>query len=188
MNAIAYITTQAEALPALLARRLDGLTEEQLVWRPAPRANHIGFIVWHCLRACDWQLGRVRGVTPDLEVWHITGFRDRTGYDPRGLGSRGIGIGTGYTQAMVDAVPASRQLLEDYAAAVSRAYVDHLATMQDADLDAPLPTPEGAPPQYAFTAIDTAIRQFHQHMGECDYLRGLLGIPDPTAPREPSED
>ncbi|MBX7112048.1 MAG: DinB family protein [Dehalococcoidia bacterium] len=188
MNAIAYITTQAEALPALLARRLDGLTEDQLVWRPAPRANHIAFIVWHCLRACDWQLGRVRGVTPDLEAWHTAGFRDRTGYDPRGLGSRGLGIGTGYTLAMVEAVPADARLLEDYAAAISQAYVAHLATMTDDDLEASLAVSEGAPPQRAYHAIDTAIRQFHQHMGECDYLRGLLGIPDPTAPREPSED
>lgn len=182
MNAIAYITTQFEAIPTAVRQRLAGIADDQLRSRPAPRANHLGFIVWHCLRSADWQLGRLRGVTPDDEVWHAAGFRGRTGYDPRGLGMRGTG--TGYTLAQVDAVPVDAQLLEDYAAAVSQAYLAHLATMTDHDLEAPLPVPEGAPPQHAVNAIDTAIRQFHQHMGECDYLRGLLGIPDPTMPRD----
>lgn len=184
MNAIAYITAQAEAMPAAVARRLDGLADDQLLWRPTPRANHIGFIMWHCLRACDWQLGRVRGVSADDEVWQAAGFRERTGYDPRGLGTRGIGIGTGFTLAMVDAVPVDRALIVDYTEAIAHAYVAHLATMADADLEAPLRTPAGAPPQQAVNAIETALRQFAQHMGECDYLRGLIGIPDPTMPQE----
>ena len=184
MNAIGYLTMQAEGIPAAVRRRIDDLDEDQLVWRPTPRATHIGFIMWHCLRACDWQLGRVRGVTSDDEVWQTDGFRERTGYDPRGLGTRALGIGTGFTLAMVDAVPVTKELLASYADAISRAYVTQLSTMEDADLDTPLPSPAGGAPLQAVNALEVAMRQFYQHMGECDFLRGLIGIPDPTMPQE----
>lgn len=184
MNAIAYLTMQAQAMPAAVRRRVDDLSNEQFIWRRTPRSNHVGFITWHCLRACDMQLGRVRGVTADNEVWQTEGFRERTGYDPRGLGTRGMGIGTGFTLAMVDEVPVTKDLVTGYADAVTQAYLAQLATMQDTDLDAPLPTPAGGAPQQVVNAIEVALRQFYQHMGECDYLRGLIGIPDPTMPQE----
>lgn len=183
MNTIEYLTMQAAALPAAVHRRLDELTDEQFVWRPEARSNHVAFIAWHCLRACDWQLGRVRGVTPDNEVWQEAGFRERTGYDPRGLGTRGIGIGTGFTLEMVDAVPYSKQLVFDYVDAVAEAYKQQLATMQESDLerDTADATPERS--NRAVDSLEVALRQFYQHMGECDFLRGLIGIPDPTMPR-----
>ena len=182
MNAIDYLTLQAQALPAAVGRRVDELTEEQFVWRPTPQSNHVGFISWHCLRACDMQLGRVRRVGPDGEVWQTAGFAQRSGYDPRGLGARGIGIGTGYTLAMVDAVPVSKSLVTNYARAVADAYLAHLATMSDADLDADVLVPEGSRGAQAHQSLEVALRQFYQHMGECDFLRGLMGIPDPTRP------
>lgn len=184
MNAIAYLTIQAQALPAAVRRRVDDLTDEQLTWRPTPRANHVGFITWHCLRACDMQLGRARGVGTDGEVWQTGGFTTRTGYDPRGLGARGIGIGTGYSLAMVDAVPVTKAILTEYADAVADAYFAHFATMSDADLDAPAVVPDGAAPTLVVNSLEVALRQFYQHMGECDYLRGLIGIPDLTMPPE----
>lgn len=130
------------------------------------------------------QLGRVRGVTADEQVWLTAGFHARTGYDPRGLGTRGLGIGTGFSLAMVNAVPVTKALVTDYADAIAAAYVAQLATMRDDDLDAPLSVSTGSPPATAAQAIEVALRQFYQHMGECDYLRGLIGIPDPTMPQE----
>ncbi|MDA1010219.1 MAG: DinB family protein [Chloroflexi bacterium] len=182
MDAIGYISVQAQSLPAAVRRRLDDLTDEQFVWRPEERSNHVAFISWHCLRACDMQLGRVSQVGADGEVWQTGGFRERTGYDPRGLGARGMGIGTGFTRAMVDAVPYSKDLVTSYADAIASAYIAHLATMADADLDAPALVPEGSPATRNVDAIEVALRQFYQHMGECDFLRGLMGIPDPSRP------
>ena len=146
MNTIAYLTVQAQVIPAAVRRRVDDLSGEQFTWRPVPRANHVGFIAWHCLRACDMQLSRVRGVTAADEVWQTAGFHQRTGYDPRGLGTRGLGIGTGFTLAMVDAVPVTRELVASYADALAAAYVAQLATMHDQDLDAPLAAPAGGAP------------------------------------------
>ena len=182
MNAIGYLTLQAEALPAGVRRRLDDLTEEQFLHRPGDLSNHVAFISWHCLRACDMQLARVRGVGPDGEVWQTGGFTERTGYDPRGLGARGMGIGTGFTRAMVDAVPYSKDLVTSYADAIAAAYTTHLATMTDADLDTPALVPEGSPPVRNVDALEVALRQFYQHMGECDFARGMMGIPDPSRP------
>ncbi len=175
---------QAEGLPAGVRRRVADLTDEQLTWRSTPRSNHVGFIIWHCLRACDMQLGRVRGVGVDGEVWQTDGFTASTGYDPRGLGMRGMGIGTGYSLTMVDAVPVTKALVVAYADAIGAAYLAQLGTMRDADLDTAATVPAGAAPASATNAFEVALRQLHQHMGECDYLRGLIGIPDPTMPAE----
>ncbi|MEX2375657.1 MAG: DinB family protein [Dehalococcoidia bacterium] len=184
MDAIGYITMQVEGLPAAVRRRVDDLTDDQFTWRPTPTANHVAFIAWHCLRACDMQLGRVRHAGPDGEVWQVGGFTERTGYDPRGLGMRGMGIGTGYTLQMVDAVPYSKDLITSYAEAVAEAYKEHLATMTDSDLDGASLVPGDAPAARAVDSIEVALRQFSQHMGECDFLRGLIGIPDPTRPAD----
>ena len=172
---------QAQALPTAVRRRVYDLSDEPLIWRRTPRSNHVGFITWHCLRACDMQLGRVRGVGPDGEVWQTDGFTARTGYAPRGLGARGIGIGTGYSLAMVDVVPVTKDLVTAYTDAVAEAYFAHFATMTEADLDAPTLAPPGAAPMLAVNCLEVALRQFYQHMSECDYLRGLIGIPDPRS-------
>ena len=85
---------------------------------------------------------------------------------------------------MVNAVPVTKALVTECAEAIAAAYDTQLATMHDDDLDAPLAVPTGSPPAAAVNAIEVALRQFIQHMGECDYLRGLIAIPDPTMPQE----
>ena len=36
-----------------LLNALDGLTSEELAWRPSPEANSIAFIMWHVTRVED---------------------------------------------------------------------------------------------------------------------------------------
>ena len=60
----------AEAIPSLL----DGLRPDELLWRPDPDANSIGWLVWHLTRVQDDHLA---GVAQTEQVWATGGFADK---------------------------------------------------------------------------------------------------------------
>ncbi len=82
------------------------MTVEELAWQPDPQANSIGVTVWHVARWLDVLGMRIlhTGAAED-ELWHTHGWRERTGYDPRGIGASGLGNVTGYTLEEVAAIP-----------------------------------------------------------------------------------
>ncbi|MBI4498032.1 MAG: DinB family protein [Chloroflexi bacterium] len=162
---------------------MDDLDEGQLRWRPAPQANHVGFLAWHALRIWDLNLGRMRGVSQDEEVWHTAGLRGQTGYDPRGVGTRGLGVGTGFTTTMVDRVPVGKDAISAYLEALHRATVAHLEGLTPADLERTTTNAAGATVT-GVQLVEGILRHTYQHLGEADYVRGLLGIPDPTFPQD----
>ena len=67
-----------------LKRVLDGLTEDELSWRPTLESNTIDWLVWHMDRAEDeWINLRLR----DKEsIWVRDGFVERIGGDDTGSG------------------------------------------------------------------------------------------------------
>jgi hypothetical protein len=170
-------------------RRLNDITPEQIKERPAAGVNPVGFTVWHALRGQDRGFGSVTGKGSDGEVWGSAGFHQRTGYDPRGMGFRGIGIGTGFTRSMVDDVPVTKELLVEYTDALYETVAAYVKGLTPDELLAPRPN---ANPNPANPAPDTTTMQMilgmlnHglQHLGEADVLRSLHGIPDPTTPAE----
>lgn len=54
----------AEELPA----SLDGLTAEQLLWRPGPDANSIGWLAWHIARCEDAQMAPFRSLLDEANA------------------------------------------------------------------------------------------------------------------------
>jgi hypothetical protein len=62
-----------------LVRCLDGLTTDELTWRPNAQCMSIGFIAWHCGRVMDmWIQGRINGVP---QLWE-QGWTDKMGRSP----------------------------------------------------------------------------------------------------------
>ena len=53
---------------------LDGLTPEQVLARPGPDANSIGWLVWHLSRVQDSHLADLVGAE---QVWSSEGFVER---------------------------------------------------------------------------------------------------------------
>ena len=93
--------------PAICGKRSPAYQEEKLRWQPDAEANDIGITLWHCSRWLDVLTVRVLEDRPaEDELWHLRGWRERTGYDPRSIGNRGLGTLTGYTLAEVAAIPA----------------------------------------------------------------------------------
>ncbi len=89
-----------------LRPEIEPLTVEQLTWEPGPQANSIGVTLWHIARGLDFLTVRVvQGQSAEVELWHTNGWREKTGYDPRGLGYGGWGVVTGYTWEQVQDIP-----------------------------------------------------------------------------------
>ena len=53
----------ADSLPQIV----DGLSEDDLSWRPAADANPIGWLVWHLLRVQDDHVADVAGSRPGVD-------------------------------------------------------------------------------------------------------------------------
>jgi len=85
---------------------IEGLEQEELNWGPDSQANSIGITTWHVARWLDVLGTRMlQGKSAEQEQWQSQGWTEKTGYDPRGIGYRGLGAITGYTQEEVAAIP-----------------------------------------------------------------------------------
>lgn len=156
-----------------IREQLAELTEGELQWQPDPGGNSIGETVWHCARWLDvLNVQLLQNQPAEWELWHVDGWRERTGYDPRGIGYRGVGAITGYTRQEVEALPKlSAGELAEYTDRVCVALRDQLLNM-----------PEGAPEQTApglktrataYAWIKDLMQGCFGHLGEIHALRAM---------------
>ncbi len=143
---------------------VDGLTNEELAWRPRAEANPIGFILWHQLRAEDAFVQGMIQQKPQLwvsEKWY------------QKLNLPETDSGYGYTAEQVAAfpVPELEDLLE-YAEAVRARTVEYLKAMTPGKFDEVIQT--------RFLGEATIGKIFALllceitlHIGQIAYLRGL---------------
>lgn len=161
-----------------LSARIALITPEDLAWQPHPDSNSAGVTIWHLTRWLDYAATRAytgRGAAADL--WHTGGFREITGYEPDGIGFRGLGVLTGYTPAEMRAVPfMSGELLDDYL----RRSTDLLITTLG-ELAPRLNVVDGDRPTI-YQAVGSTLQGSFGHVGEIDTLVALrarlLGKPE----------
>jgi uncharacterized damage-inducible protein DinB len=157
----AYEQVQEALRPAV-----EGLTPEQLVWRPGPKANHIAWLAWHLARVQDSHVSEVAG---HEQVWTAEGWYDRFGlpFDPSATGY-------GFTPEEVAAVRvSSADLLLDYAAAVHARTAEFLSGLSDDDLDRVVDR-RWDPPVTLGVRLVSVLSDDLQHVGQAAYVRGLL--------------
>ena len=120
-------------LRAGLERQLALTSDAALHWRPAHEMNSIGDTVWHVARWLDLVTTWLENSSSERQHWIADGWAERTGYDPRGVGTDGIGAISGYTFAEVEAIPALRaDQLRQYVAAVCDDAIPRLRAADDA--------------------------------------------------------
>ena len=92
MNTIQFIADCLAQTHIRLMATCDGLTAEQMAWRPAPTANNIGFILWHLTRNEDARISRTAGRQGDLglrqDLWVTGGWFERFGQPENGARPR----------------------------------------------------------------------------------------------------
>jgi uncharacterized damage-inducible protein DinB len=173
MSLIEFTRDTLEDYRTRLYRALDGLTDDELNWRPNRESNSIAFIMWHTTRVEDrWFQVFAQG-KPDVwsrDVWH----------DKLGLreDERGFGYGVDELAAFPKLAGDDLRGCFEAVRAETAAYLDSL---DESDLDiAPGRSPFGAPGSSNRFAEFTIRRMFRQvigelmqHLGHMAFLRGL---------------
>jgi hypothetical protein len=165
----AFLAAGLADLHRNLVQAVEGLTPEQLHFKPAPTVNHIAFILWHYVRTED---NLVRFVFRRLPtIWMEGGWDKRFGLDSKAQG-------TGWTPQQAEQVrfPSVGAFLE-YARLVFRETEEFVAGVSDADLERTyLVRPLGERPLRFFLG-NTLLTHGYSHLGEIWLLKGIQGLP-----------
>ena len=180
MSDAASLTEWLLEFRRLVHTRSADLDERTLNWRPHPDMNSVGVTLWHFSRW--WDLIAVNYLDRQpmpTQHWWTDGWAARTGYDPAGLGSRGLGVLTGYTPEEARAVPAmSLSDLGAYFDTVIGHAVSALGRVSAERLVALAPgEAEGNPAASSlYLVVRNTIRGSIQHVGEIEALTRLAGL------------
>ena len=143
----------------------NGLTREELAYRPDAESNSLGWLVWHLTRVQD---DHVAGLAGAPQVWVSGGWADRFAL-PFDVADTGYG----HDADAVAAVVVDAQSLLGYFEDVHAATVAYLATLDDAALERVVDT-NWDPPVTVGVRLVSVIADDLQHVGQAAYLRGLV--------------
>ena len=145
-----------------LNRALNGLTQEEMTWAPAPHCNSLAFILWHVTRAEDFWVNDV--IRRGNIIYQTEGWRERLGTPEDG--------GTGYTEEQLRSWPTPKlEDLRGYARAVHKRTLALLDSVTPEELPE-IPRPEH-PKETVGTILAHLITEIALHVGQIDYLRGV---------------
>jgi len=152
-----------------LVRELEGLTPEQMAFRPTPEASSINFLTWHLARVEDNLLHRTIVQPNSPSLWEQERWYER-------FGLKSQDMGTGFTPEQVEALQPDKQTLISYAERVFSAVMTGLDAMTDEDLDR-VPNPERPRNSVGQMIQSLLIGHGYWHLGEVHFLKGLQGMP-----------
>ena len=144
---------------------VNGLTREELAFRPGPESNSIAWLVWHLTRIQD---DHVAGVDDGRQVWVTKGWADRFDLplDP-------ADTGYGHDAATVGLVVAEAPLLLEYFEDVHARTRSFVGSLTEDELDRVVDT-RWDPPVTLQVRLVSVIADDLQHAGQAAYVRGIL--------------
>ena len=164
--AVDLLTDAFGRIHEVVHEAVDGLTTDELAFRPAPRANSIAWLVWHLTRIQD---DHIAGATETEQLWTSEGWADRFG-----LPLPPADHGYGHTAATWSAVQVeSGELLTAYHDAVYEKTLRYAAHLTDADFDRVVDK-AWDPPVTLGVRLVSVISDDLQHAGQAAYIRGFL--------------
>ena len=162
MDAVTFISDCLRQVHYRLLASCEGLTQEQVLWRPFAHANNIGFILWHVTRGEDNLISNLAATQSPLwvsEEWY-TRFNQPVEAPPPGdrMGLQSLPI-------------PDLDVLRGYSEAVHQNTQRFVATLTGDRFDETIdPTrPEGT----VAASIRHLITHKNNHHGQIDYIRGL---------------
>jgi hypothetical protein len=143
---------------------VNGLSVEELTFRPAGESNSICWLVWHLTRIQD---DHVAGLHGGEQVWHA-GWHERFAlpFDPSDTGY-------GHGPDDVANVIADAALLLGYFEAVHEMTLSYLGTLGDADLERVVDR-SWDPPVTMGIRLVSVVADDLQHVGQAAYVRGMV--------------
>lgn len=142
------------------------LTDEQLRYRPAPKAHNIGFILWHLARADDNVVFDLTG----RSVWESGRYAERWGHPERGAG-------TGWDDEKAAALPLPPKAeLLSFVREVFAAVDAARRTIDESRFESGLDSRFLSRHTTVADVIMSELAHDNRHLGELEYLKGLLGL------------
>ena len=156
---------------------VEGLTPEQLAWQPDGHDTSIQFAIWHAYRAEDELLhGLVMGRP---SVFASGGWAERLPVPATGM----TPFGNGMTREQIGGLRLDMAAVLAYAKAVGESVAAYLHELPDpnAAVDVLLPFFAQVDPMIAsMTKAETiaffSIGHVSEHLGEVQFLKGMLGM------------
>jgi hypothetical protein len=144
---------------------VNGLSPEELAYRPDPEANSIAWLVWHLTRIQD---DHVAGLDGGEQVWKAGGWAERFA-----LPLDDADTGYGHGPEDVAAVVADAQLLLGYFEDVHQRTQRFVGALAETDLDRVVDR-DWDPPVTMSVRLVSVIADDLQHAGQAAYVRGML--------------
>jgi hypothetical protein len=144
---------------------VNGLSPEELAFRPDPESNSIAWLVWHLTRIQD---DHVSGLDGAEQIWRARGWAER--FD---LPLDDADTGYGHGPEDVAAVVADAQMLLGYFEDVHQRTQLYVASLAEADLDRVVDR-DWDPPVTVGVRLVSVIADDLQHAGQAAYVRGIL--------------
>ena len=153
-------------------RSVEGLSAEELSWRPTPGSMSIGFILWHYSRVLDLWPSRIDGVP---QLWE-QGWAGKLGHATADPKENGFGFSPEQLEAF--RVPPESVLLGYCQASYSNLKEWLEGQREDAIEKADVTIRAGTAINLA-TLFQQLVWELNQHGGQISYLRGMQrGIED----------
>jgi hypothetical protein len=144
---------------------VNGLSLDELAFRPDSESNSIAWLVWHLTRIQD---DRVAGLEAGEQVWTAQGWAERFGLplDP-------LDTGYGHDPATVAAVIADARSLLGYFEDVHEKTLGFVRSLSEVDL-ARVVDRTWDPPETVSTRLVGVMVDDLQHVGQAAYVRGII--------------
>jgi len=167
-----------------LRRAVEDVPADLFGKRPGPHLNPISFIYFHVLRHWDWDMNVLcRDQTLETDLWHRLGFSDLMDYEPLGIGIAGRGVGVGFDDDEVDAVPARPDIFDRYHRLLEEEASEYLRAITSADLNEEINHAQARINPYSRESrMRNVILHNAEHYGDILFVKGMLGMPGPTYP------
>ena len=146
-----------------LTRALDGLTQGEAAWSPAPESNSIAFILWHVTRVEDFFVIRV--IQRQTELYEAEGWREK-------LGTPAKDTGFEYTLEQLQAWPVPKlEILRGYSESVRKKTLALLSSIALERLSE-VARPDRSPDTIG-GILCRITTEFALHVGQIAYIRGI---------------
>ena len=149
-----------------MERYIDGLSQEEIEYRPNDQCHSIGFILWHYGRALDmWTQTLAR----KEEQIYEREWAERLGFNPEAMD-----VGFGYSVEDLSGWNCpDKELLVGYATAARDNLLGFLGEHDDDSLASTIMTTRQGGEINLATMFRMLIWEVNQHGGQAGYLRGM---------------
>lgn len=145
---------------------VDGLSNDELLWRPDGEANPIGWLLWHLARQADVQIA---ALSERETVWAENGWAERFAL-PYDQASMGYGMSSADVGAFTITDPA---LFAKYQSAVHERTTEVVDSLGDDDYEKVIDDSYD-PPVTVGVRVLSVLDDASKHLGQAEYVKGMV--------------